>query len=441
MLDKVRRAIRREGLLLPEQSVFVAVSGGVDSMVLLHVLHALRHPVSVAHVDHGLRGAESSADAAFVQEHCSDLGVPFRAVSKEGGCCRVASGRRGIRPDGSPRISATRGSTSWAIDHPVALAHHADDAVETLFINLLRGTGSKGWGAIPWKSGKCIRPLLGVHRDEILRYAQDHSIPFREDSSNASPKYLRNRIRQELIPLLEQLRPGSSRTMARSIRMLRELETSAEQRLESLLSGIPQANDGSKQVPFTLIEDSGTTPALVLHHLLRGRGSHPDTLERIHDAIIERNTGAVFSSGNCLVSVDRDHLHIGSAETERPVYVIDDGEQQGTRGPLRWAFMDGGGAKVHEHMNEALLDADRLSFPVVLRPWQAGDRMRPIGLGGSKLVSDILTDAKVPVERRSNSYVMLNGDEVVWLVGHRIAEGFQAGLDPGRVLRCSWSDE
>ncbi|MCC6938480.1 MAG: tRNA lysidine(34) synthetase TilS [Flavobacteriales bacterium] len=437
MLDKVRRAIRREGLLLPEQSVFVAVSGGVDSMVLLHVLHALRHPVSVAHVDHGLRGAESSADAAFVQEHCSDLGVPFQVRKVD-----VAASIRDR--GGSAQMAARDLRYAWfnelGIDHPVALAHHADDAVETLFINLLRGTGSKGWGAIPWKSGKCIRPLLGVHRDEILRYAQDHSIPFREDSSNASPKYLRNRIRQELIPLLEQLRPGSSRTMARSIRMLRELETSAEQRLESLLSGIPQANDGSKQVPFTLIEDSGT-PALVLHHLLRGRGSHPDTLERIHDAIIERNTGAVFSSGNCLVSVDRDHLHIGSAETERPVYVIDDGEQQGTRGPLRWAFMDGGGAKVHEHMNEALLDADRLSFPVVLRPWQAGDRMRPIGLGGSKLVSDILTDAKVPVERRSNSYVMLNGDEVVWLVGHRIAEGFQAGLDPGRVLRCSWSDE
>lgn len=432
MLDEVRRFIRREGMLREGEPVWVAVSGGVDSMVLLHVLHELDHPCSVAHVDHGLRGAESEADRIFVEGHCKHMGVAFRTLKVDvkaharANHLSVQSAGREMRYDWLAELWRERSM-------PIAMGHHADDAVESLFINLLRGTGAHGWSTIRPVSGIYVRPLSCVGREAIARYAAEHQVPYREDPSNADPKYLRNRIRHEVLPLLGSIRPGALRTMARSINILRELEEAGQQLSIAQLAGVKPSPDGTIHVPFACFEGS-PVPNLVLHRVLRPIGFHPDMLDRIRDSITERNTGAVFAAGPWQVCVDREELILGPTITDYPGYMIDPAMSDQSVGPFFWSLSEAPAAPFPSGAHEVRLDAERLSFPIGLRPWRAGDRIRPIGLAGSRLVSDILIDAKVPMNEKPGVYVLESAGTIVWVVGHRIAEGYQATAQSGSVL-------
>jgi tRNA(Ile)-lysidine synthase len=433
MLDEVRRYIKRENLLLPGEPVHVAVSGGIDSMVLLHVLRLLGHPCSVLHVDHGLRGAESDADRAFIEAHCRQEGIPFRF--KRVDVVALAQEKRLSIQMAARELRYGFFAEAWQ-EQPLktALAHHGDDAVETLLIHLMRGVGAFGWSTIRPVSGVYVRPLLSVRRMDIERYGAHHDIAFREDSSNAHPKYLRNRIRHELLPLMESMRPGATRTMARSIALLRELERAGEMVRSAEPLGLTA--DRGLRIPFSAVEKS-PTPILLLNQCLRHMGFHPETIDRLRDAILDRSTGAEFLAGGWRAVIDRDAVLVERATLELPAFTIDAHVPNGEHAGFQWCLTDGEPLSIPSTMQEVVLDADRLDFPVEIRPWRAGDRIRPMGLGGSKLVSDILIDAKVPRPEKDITYVLVDGSgSVVWLVGHRIAEGYRAGPDSSRVLLC-----
>ena len=437
MLDEVRRFIRREQLLQDGEPVWVAVSGGPDSMVLLHVLRSLGHPVQVAHVDHGLRGAESDADRALVKKYCEGNGIPFRATS-------VDVGARAAEKAISLQLAAREQRIEWfnalAAEGPalIALAHHRDDAIETLLINLLRGSAGAGRGGMAPRNGNRIRPLLCVDKAAILAYAAEHGIPFREDRSNRDPKYLRSRVRHELLPLLEAIRPGASRALGRSQDLLRELESTGRAHVDHALHGLVPAADGSLHFPFARIEASGT-PLLVLNRLLGPMGAHPDVLERIRDAVRDRATGSTFPIGDRTVVVDRNELVIQERRSIEASWTIDRVDALPEGIPLHLGMHTPAEVDLGQGSHVAWLDAGRVGFPLELRPWKAGDRMQPIGLGGSKLISDLLTDAKVPNHRRSAQLVLTSGGEVVWLVGMRLAEGVVATPESRQVLRLEWT--
>ncbi|HNK69603.1 MAG TPA: tRNA lysidine(34) synthetase TilS [Flavobacteriales bacterium] len=431
MRSRIARYIRQEKLLEHGQPVRVAVSGGVDSMVLVHVLRDLGHPCSVVHVDHGLRGSESDTDAAFVQAYCHREKIPFVSTRVD-----VESHAKGTGI--STQMAARELRYKWfhelhaADGLSIALAHHSDDAVETLLINLMRGTGTHGWAGIRPKTGPFVRPLLATDRGEVARYARDHGIAFREDGSNTDPHYQRNRIRHEVLPLLEELRPGALRAMGRSVAVLRDLETVAMHLVDQEVSGFLADASGRTVVPYSAIERSAS-PALLLNALLRPRGFHPDVVARVHDAIAERRAGALFEAQGHQVNVDRDELLITPVSTAGRAWWIERDSTPPADAWFRWSFSSPG-VPVHVGMNEVWLDADRLAFPLELRPWRAGDRIRPMGLGGSKLVSDVLTDAKVSRADKPHTYVLVSADEVVWVAGHRLAEGYRAGPATRNVL-------
>jgi len=436
MRDDVRRFIRREELLAPGEAAWVAVSGGSDSMVLLHVLRALGHPVHAAHVDHGLRGAESDADRALVERWCRELGVPCRTSRVD---VHARAAEQGVSVQMAARALRIAWFESLSEEGPraVALAHHRDDAIETMWINLLRGSAGAGRGGIAPRNGDRIRPLLCVDKAAILAYAQAHGVPFREDRSNRDPHYLRSRVRHELVPMLEALRPGSLRAMGRSQTWLRELEVAGRQHVDRALAGLPPVGSGTVLVPLERIRSSGT-PLLLLHRLLAPLGAHPDVLERVADAIHDGSTGARFLLGGREVTVDRDDLVIAPPAPAPTGWRIDRVDAHPTGMPLRLSLLEAPPARPDMRPEVAWLDADRVSFPLELRRWTSGDRMRPAGLGGSKLVSDLLTDAKVPTHRRSHAWVLLSAGQVVWLVGRRLSEGVAATPASSRVLRAEW---
>jgi len=435
LLDSVDRFIARERLLQPRQHVFVAVSGGIDSMVLLHALRCLRHPCTVLHVNHGLRGAESDADESFVRQQCEAEGIPFQTKKvdveafKEEEPVSTQMAARYLRYEWFSEAMGEYGK------HRCALGHHEGDLIETLFINLLRGTGRRGWGNMAPRRADFVRPLLCVQRAEIEDYAKEHGVAWREDQSNASMHYQRNRIRHELLPLLEQIRPGALRTIGRSAHLLRHLTRMGNQEvLRMAARKVPQP-DGSYALHFKDLEQDEHA-FMHLYALMRAHGFHPDLAERLHDAIAQRITGAEFRNERCRIVVDREALIVQWVDQHDAQWIrIALGAGPGQAHGFTWGIEAGPPTAVPPNLQEVLLDADRLEEPLLLRPWRPGDRMRPIGLGGSKLISDILIDAKVPRTMKDLTHVLVSGGEVVWLVGHRIAEGYQATTNTERVLR------
>lgn len=436
MRERVRGYVERQKLLAPREQLWVAVSGGVDSMVLLHLLHELRHPCQVAHVDHGLRGAESDADHAFVEAYCQERSIPFRSI-------KVDVKHHAVSFGSSLASAARELRYAWfnelVAEGPaiMALAHHQDDAIETLFIHLMRGMGLHGWETIPVRSGPFVRPLLGERRAEIAAYAAHHHIPFREDASNADPKYLRNRVRHELLPLLENWRPGTGRTLGRSVAIMRELDVLAQRTVGTALAAITPDEDGTLRIPFSRIMERGT-PRLILYHALRDVHLHPDRVEDILRAIENRSVGASFPADTMTVYVDRDELVVAKVQQEPCAWIIRSWEDLPADAPLMIEAVPASGIDLEQGPQVAWFDVSSLRFPLELRPWHDGDRMRPLGLGGSKLISDVLIDAKVSRDRKAGTYVLVSDGVIAWLCGHRIAEGFQARPDSRSVLRCAW---
>jgi tRNA(Ile)-lysidine synthase len=433
MLHKVRRHMERQRMAEWHEPLWVAVSGGLDSMVLLHLLRVLRHPVSVVHVDHGLRGEESTADLQFVRDHCEELRIPFRGMKVD---VAGPATEQGVSTQMAARTARYEVFHGLVKEGPskMALAHHQDDAIETLFMQMMKGMGAHGWRTIPPVSGPFIRPLMNVGREEIEAYAEEHNIQFREDPSNAERKYLRNKIRHELLPMLEGWRPGMRRSLARSVHLFREMDHLTRGHLEQVLGRDEEPLP--RRITISAILDHGT-PRLALHHLLRRHGFHPDRLENILLALEEGATGTTFQDRGIRVTVDRDVLIIDRAGEVPPSWTIVSLDDPPIGLPLEIT------RTVHESIDlsrgaaVAWLDADRLQTPLEYRPWRAGDRMRPIGMQGSKLISDILVDARVPRNEKDRVYVLVSGQEIVWLAGFRVAEGSQATEASQSVIRMA----
>ncbi|MBK8613267.1 MAG: tRNA lysidine(34) synthetase TilS [Flavobacteriales bacterium] len=426
MLDDVRLTVRRHRLLPENAAVLVAVSGGLDSMVLLHALRKLWYRCEVVHIDHGLRGAESDADRRFVEEHCreQDILCHVRAVdvqalaSQQGLSVQMAA--RELRYEALKKVALATG-----IEH-IALAHHRDDAIETFFLELMRG----GTGTIPARSGPFVRPLIGVGRAAIEAYAKEQGLTWREDASNADPKYLRNRVRHELLPLLEDLAPGVRKVLGRSIDRSRALQVVAMEMIDAKLSGHREA------LPLEMIRQQDGP--LLLHRWLRPIGFHPEQLEKLLQAIDDERTGAVFTAGSHRAMVDREAVLLSAIPADAPPeHRIDTDLAVPSDAPFSCERCDTASLDLNEGPSTAWLDEASLNFPLVFRPWRQGDRMRPIGLGGSKLISDILIDAKVPRPEKERTLVLVSGDRIVWLAGHRVAEGAQAKPNSASVLRVA----
>lgn len=433
MRAEVRHFLAHELHVPAGAPLWVAVSGGVDSMVLLHELRALGHPCSVAHVDHGLRGAESDGDRAFVESHCRALGIPCRVQ-------RVDPAAYARLHGVSTQMAARTLRQAWFHElceeqrMPLALGHHRDDVIETFLLHLLRGIGADGWSSIPARSGPFIRPLLRIHRQAILEHARKERVPFREDGSNTDPHYLRNRVRHELLPLMEALRAGSRETLGRATDLLAEMQQAAAAYVEGTLAGLRSGNGPVRRLPFSILEEC-RAPRILLQRAMAPATMHPHELEQVLRAVRDRSTGARFLASGLQIVVDRDELVLAPVPGEAPTFTVTDVPCEWTSGPWHWHFSAGTRPTEHTDPNVVYLDRNKLKFPLGLRPWRAGDRMRPAGLGGSKAVSDLLIDAKVPLPEKALTYVLVSGEEIVWLAGHRLAEGVGAERGAADALR------
>ena len=433
--DRIRGIIARSGMRASEAHTLVGLSGGVDSVTLVHVLMSEGVSVEAAHVNAKLRGNEADEDEAFVRTMCKEKGIQLNVAS-------INVEEEAIRTGESIQMAARRTRydflSSLAVQQKathISLGHHADDQAETVLLNLLRGTGPEGLAGMPavrpLAEALLVRPLLGVRRTEILSYATAQGLTWRDDTSNLDTKYVRNHVRTAVIPAMDQAcGADASAAIVRSAALLRAY---VEENLQPNTAAVfaDAANEHDRSLRLDALEQAA--PVWRSRVILEAVRKWAPEVERTTavagrvDDLIRAQPGRRVRLGSVTVWRDRDRLTF-----QTPLPAFKDAElwpDQPARihsGQVRMVMRPRGRMRLDDSDdNTAFADARRLVFPLTVRKWRKGDRLRPLGLDGSKKVSDLLTDAKVRSSERHGIHVVTSDGQVVWVVGVRLAAPFR----------------
>jgi tRNA(Ile)-lysidine synthase len=452
-LQRAESEIQSRRLLLRGQKILVAVSGGVDSMVLLRVLHSLaqkyRWQISVAHFNHQLRGRASDADEKLVRMTAKRNQLKFCGghadVKKFAAQLKISleMAARKLRHEFFVRVAREQKTSV------VALAHHADDQVELFFLRLLRGAGGEGLSGMKWRSPSpadkrisLVRPLLGFTKDELLTFACENKIRFRDDATNFSADFLRNRIRHELLPLLRKnYQPGLDKTVLRLMQITGSEAEFADEAARQWLEIKTERN--FNQLPVAVQRK-------VLRRQLVALGAVSDfeLVERLR-CLAGKSVSVSSSFSIVRDAAGKVQLLDLSGRVEKK-FKADELKLklQGRAGradfggmKFRWRIQPQKKFVLPEKLaGEEFFDADKIGGEIVLRHWHAGDRFQPIGLKSAAKLQDLFVNAKIPASRRRELVLAATATgEVFWVEGLRIAEKFKLTARTRRQLVWNWS--
>jgi tRNA(Ile)-lysidine synthase len=430
VIEQFLNHIKQNHLCKTNDKILLAVSGGIDSMVMLDLfLKAGFHP-AVAHCNFGLRGESSDADEVFVKDASAKAGLAFhsarfdtaRIAADEKSSIQLAARR--LRYDFFQRISDEQGFEK------IATAHNANDNLETVLLNLTRGTGLEGLGGIPLRNGVVIRPLLFASRDKITRYALDNNVQWREDLSNSSDDYSRNHLRHHVIPKLYDLNSNLHETFSNSIERIAGGIDMAQRYLDDLYGRIVSIEGNSILVAMQALHES-PYPSIVLWELLKRYGFSYDTCKRI---VGPHQPGKQFFAGNKVLTVDRGHYLLTDVPVASGPVVIEEGQSDAMLDTIKLIVTNASNRPITTDPYVAQLDAEKVAFPLVWRKWQAGDSFVPLGMRSAKKVSDLLTDAKIPLPEKNKITVLESGSDIIWVVGVRIHDAYKVTAQTKRTL-------
>ena len=420
--------------------VLAAVSGGIDSMTMLHLLHYAGVNMIVAHCNFGLRSDESDMDEEFVKTEAAKLSVQCRVKRFD---TSGYAAQKGI----SIQIAARELRYGWFHElaesesfDAIAIAHNRDDSIETLFINLARGTGIHGLTGIRPTNGKIIRPLLFASRNEIEAYAKTRGIDFREDSSNITDKYARNYIRHNVIPGLEQFFPAMRQAIERSIENFSAAELFYNEAVENYKKQIVTAKDDLIYIDLPGLAKSPSSPAL-LYEILKPFGFSGSVVSEIIEEHDYPSGRQFFGNGFRLVH-DRQSLILQKLDKENNVeplneYLIDENTLF-LDTPFRLEidkFDKEPEFTPDADPNTAFFDGDKLQFPLLLRKWKHGDKFRPLGMKNMKKLSDFLINEKISLIEKERCMVLVSGGQIAWVVGLRIDDRFKIAGETKKIVR------
>ncbi len=441
LLDNFNAYIEQNELVTREDKILLTVSGGVDSMVLLDLFAKSSYNIGVAHCNFKLRGEESDEDEVVVEERAKEYGVEHfnrcfettAEMERTGESMEMAARR--LRYDWFFELCRDHGYTK------IAIAHHADDSIETFFINLFRGTGLRGLTGIKKQRDNIIRPLNFATRKEILEYASTHHIPYREDSSNRSTKYLRNKIRLGLVPRAREINGKFTQLMQKNISRLDDAQSFINRCIDRISEEVMSECEGIHTLHIDRISEMGPLQ-FVVYELLNSRfGFKGDIIDSLLSSLLKGNCGGRFYSRDFVAYIDRGNILISAIESE------DSCEVEVAQGATR-AYC-GNSLLLIETLaidlvdqfklgkNIALLDADKLQYPLTLRRWRDGDTMIPLGMSGHKKVSDLLIDEKVSMPEKERQFLLLSGEDIVWVIGRRIDERFKITDESENILKIT----
>ncbi|MCX6199833.1 MAG: tRNA lysidine(34) synthetase TilS [Bacteroidetes bacterium] len=408
-----------------KKKTLLAVSGGIDSVVMCDLFREVKFPFAIAHCDFQLRGKESDADEKFVLDLAKKYSVEFfvkKFDTKNYAEEKNISIQQAARELRYTWFEELRKEKEFNL---LATAHHLNDNIETIFFNLTKGTGIKGLRGIPIRNGNIIRPLLFASREEIENYQQENKLEFREDSSNADDKYTRNKIRHQIIPLLKEINPSLENTFAEKIELYTQLEMMYEKQIKksAALLFLPLGND--IYIPILKLKKTQNAHN-VLYEYLKDFDFNAEQVEDIL-AAVDVDAGKQFLSSSARIIKDRRFFILTKlADKDSSVQFIHGEEKEVKFKDKLLVITPTTAVKITADKNSAFLDKTKLEFPLILRPWKAGDYFYPFGMKlKKKKLKKFFTDEKIPLNEKENIFVLESNKKIVWVVGYRTDERFK----------------
>ena len=441
--ERVGKYIREQQLLSADGMHLVALSGGADSVALLLILKQLGYRIEAAHCNFHLRGEESDRDEAFVCTLCEEQNIPIHRAhfdTREYAVMHKLSiemAARELRYRYFEQLRQDIGAET------VCVAHHRDDAVETLLMNLMNGTGIHGLTGIRPKNGHIVRPLLCLSRTEIEVFLHSIDQSYVTDSTNAVDDVLRNKIRLHLIPLMQQILPKSSENIARTASYIKEVEKVYDNAIETDISNLVtelqpgHCSADTREAYAVSIANllALPSPECFLFEWLRPYGFNSTQILQIAESL-DATSGKTFNSATHVLYIDRGTIVVTYDFQPAPPMKIPEAGVYHFQGNAKYKFTITEDIDILKSDDYATLDKEKVEFPLTVRFIQSGDRFIPYGMNGSKLVSDYLADRKISLwARRSQMVVTDAKGEILWLVGRRINHRFRITPSTTSVLK------
>ena len=419
LMKKVKEFIEKEDLFSKQDKILVALSGGADSVALTRILITLGYHCEAAHCNFELRGEESDRDEDFVRNFCRSLNIKCHSIHFE---TRRYAAQQSI----SIEMAARELRYNWFSKiceesdcQVVAVAHHKDDSVETMLLNLIRGTGINGLLGIRPKNGNVVRPLLCASRQEVVAYLHRMNQTYVTDSTNLEDEYTRNKIRLNLLPLMEEINPSVKDGLVKTASYLNDISKVYQQAIKESIDRIFITPEKEISIEKLMNEPA---PQALLFEVLFPLGFNSTQVEEVYGSL-NGQPGKRFISSQWQVVKDRELLLIEKVKTanDKPQIIFE--EVLFTK-----EFV------IPKDKNTACFDANKFKGVISIRKWEKGDYFIPFGMKGKKLVSDFMTDSKFSLLKKEQQWVLSCNDQIAWLIGERTDNRFRIDDSTQKVI-------
>ena len=436
-----KKNIKKFGLNKRNDKILLAVSGGVDSIVMANLFYLEKFNIAIAHCNFSLRGKASDGDEFFVEQFAKLRNIPFYSIKFDTENfareqkISIEMAARKLRYDWFENLRQQHNYSK------IAIAHNKNDVVETFFLNLTRGTGLKGLLGIAEKTETIIRPVLFASREQILNYASKHNIDFRTDETNSNTKFSRNRIRNSIIPEFEKINPSFLQTMMENIERLSQ-SYNALQSIKNQVTDDFITNENNKIFIDIIKLQQAENESLWLFEILQKYNFGSERIADIY-ASLNGESGKKFFSPTHVLIKDRNKLIISELQTgeNKPIEISENIEKIGTPLHLKIEKIENENIKIEKKKNIAFLNFDKLKFPLILRKWQTGDSFQPFGMCGKKKLSDYFIDEKLSQFEKDEQYVLTSDKKIAWLVNRRIDERFKVDENCKVILKITFEQQ
>lgn len=426
MVNRFIQYVKEHNLFENNQTILLAVSGGIDSMILCDLFLKSNFKFAIAHCNFHLRGEESNRDERFVREYAQKNNIKIHVKDFDTYSYMKEKGK-------SMQVSAREMRYSWFNEllkeegySYIATGHHIDDSIETFFMNILRGTGIAGLHGILQKVNLVIHPLLFTGRAEIVNYQKENKLEFVEDSSNATTKYTRNKIRHELIPLVKEIAPNFDKIISKEIERFRETEVVFRSVINDAKTKLLEIENQTIKISIEKLK-SYVPQKIFMYEILNDFGFNEATINSIEDALLETSGKQFYSETHRLVK-DRDYLLIVKNKPQNLNQYFIEESQTSVYSPIvlhMEILKDLQYVKIPKNKEVAMLDYDKLTFPLILRKWKKGDSFFPYGLQGEKKISEFYKNLKYSILDKENQWLLCSENDIIWVVGQRIDDRYK----------------